>query len=271
MDLAMPEPLVECPSCGHEVPAGKFCKLCGESLPLIGNQESSEETRPPEEELVELTEETDQQTPPTLPHFEVVIDDMDPDSTAILLSQAELDVIDDELEQIIEQTRATRQALQLQQADKTILTMRAENLRDEFEKLKQRKHELAAVSQKLPLQTLLESLDKYEAKLEKLDEISGTLDKDVYQEQRTELVSILKELRSNLKGSIKTSKKWLKGIKKSLKAIQKEQSRLDAKFKIGDISRPKFEESEAKLKRALRVVDGGQKRLEELLGKAKKR
>jgi exonuclease VII small subunit len=267
----MPEPLVKCPSCGHEVPVGKFCKICGESLPSMEMDESSTEVTSSNEEIAETDVQPIETPPPALPHFDIAIDDMDHDSSAILLSQAELEVIDDELKRIIEQTRATRQALQLQQADKSLLTLRAETLRDEFERLKQRKHELASVKQKLVLQQLLEALDTYESKLTKLEEISGTLDKEVYREQREEILGNLKNLRSNLKSSIKTAKKWSKGINSSLKTIQKERSRLDAKFKIGDISRQKYEESITRLERAVRVIEGGQQRLDELLGTAMKR
>lgn len=267
----MPESLVECPSCGHEVPVGKFCKICGEPLPSREIEESSTEATKSNDEIAELDSQPIEIPPPILPHFDIAIDDMDHDSSAILLSQAELEVIDDELERIIEQTRATRQALQLQQADKSLLTLRAETLRDEFERLKQRKRELTAVKQKLVLQQLLEALDTYESKLTKLEEISGTLDKEVYREQREEILGNLKNLRSNLKNSIKTAKKWSKGIKSSLKALQKERSRLDAKFKIGDISRQKYDESVAKLERAMLVIKGGQRRLDELLGIAMKR
>ncbi len=266
----MPESIVECPSCGHEVPEGKFCKICGEPLPSIETDQSSTDIIRSNEEFVETDSKLDEIAAP-LPHFDVIIDDMDHDSSAILLSQAELEVIDDELERIIEQTRATRQALRLQQADRTLLTQHAETLRDEFERLKQRKHELTSVKQKLVLQQLLEALDTYESKQTKLDEISGTLDREVYHEQREEIMTNLKNLRSNLKSSIKTAKKWSRGIKSSLKALQKEKSRLDAKFKIGDISRVKYEESMARLERAMRVIEGGQRRLDELLGIAMKR
>lgn len=267
----MPEPLIECPFCGHEVPEGAFCKLCGKPLPTSEKEDLPIDSSTTDHEFSDIPEASNDIASPTLPHFEIVMDDMDYESSSILLSKAELIVIDDELDHIIEQTKATRQALQLRQADRDVLTERAENLRNEFERLKQRKRELTAVSQKLVLEQLLEALDKHEARLTKLEAISGTVDKDVYNEQRTEILSILKELKSNLKNAIKTGKKWSKGIKKTLKALEKEQSRLDAKFKIGDISRMKYDESKAKLERSIRVIEGGQKRLDELLGIATKR
>lgn len=267
----MPEPLIKCPSCGHEVPEGKFCRLCGEPIPLIEIKKSIEESTSSNDEISTDKEENLDVTKPSLPHFEITIDDIDYESSAILLSKAELEVIDDELDRIIGQTKATRQALQLQQADRDVLIVRAESLRNEFESFKQRKRELTTITQKLVLEQILDAIDKHDERLSKLDEVSGTLDKEVYIEQREEILGILRELKSNLKNIVKTSKKWSKGIKKTLKTLDKEMSRLDAKFKIGDISRSKYEESRKKLERAIRVIEGGQRNLDELLDIAMKR
>ena len=266
----MPEPLVACPSCGLRVPEGKFCKLCGE--PLI----QSEKENIPEHNLEleteqTITEEIQESEPSSLPHFEVTIEDMHYDAAAILLARAELIVIDDELDKMIEKIKATRQALQLQQADKSVLTARAETLRTEFEQTKARRRELISVKEKLVLEQILASLDKHEARLSKLEEIAGTVDKEVYKEQRIEILQTIKELRSNLKEAIKTGKKWSKGINKTLKVLDKEMSRLDAKFKIGDVSRSKYEISKAKIERGIRVLTGGQQRLDELLRIAEKK
>ena len=266
----MPEPLVACPSCGLEVPEGKFCKLCGEPLP-----ESEKEILPEHEfdhdQETDVLDEIQQVEPSSLPHFEVTIEGMHYEAGAILLSHAELIVIDEELDRIIEKTKATRQALQLQQADKTVLTARAETLRTEFEQTKTRRRELISVKEKLVLEQILEALDKHEQRLAKLEDISGTVDKEVYKEQRVEILQTIKDLRSNLKDAIKTGKKWSKGIKKSLKILDKEMSRLDAKFKIGDVSRSKYELSKGKLERGIKVVTGGKERLDELLRLAEKR
>jgi len=266
----MPEPLVTCTSCGLEVPEGKFCKLCGEPLTLSEINPIPEHDIEQEQEM-NFSEEISEIEPVSLPHFEVTIEDMSYEAAAILLAHSELIVIDDELDKIIEKIKATRQALQLQKADKAVLTTRAETLRSEFEKTKTRRRELTSIKEKLVLDQLLEALDKHEDRLTKLEEISGTVDKDVYKEQRIEILDTIKELRSNLKSAIKTGKKWAKGISKTLKILDKEMSRLDAKFKIGDISRPKYETSKVKLERATKVVTGGQKRLDELLKMAGKR
>jgi len=266
----MPEPLVACPSCGLEVPEGKFCKLCGEPL-----TQSEREIEPDHEIVLDqdlgFSEEIQEIEPVSLPHFEVTIENMHYEAGAILMAHAELSVIDDELDKMIEKIKATRQALQLQQADKSVLTTRAEALRTEFEQTKNRRRELTSVKEKLVLEQILDALDKHEARLSKLEEISGTVDKEVYKEQRIEILQTIKDLRSNLKEAIKTGKSWSKGIKKTLKTLDKEMSRLDAKFKIGDVSRPKYETSRAKLERCIKVVKNGQKRLDELLRLADKR
>jgi hypothetical protein len=266
----MPDPLVTCPSCGLEVPEGKYCKLCGEPL-LEREEEPIPDLAEEHEEEANISEEIQDVEPTTLPHFEVTIEDMPYESAAILLAGAELTVIDEELDKLIEKIKATRQALQLKQADKAVLTARAETLRTEFEKAKTRRRELISVTEKLVLEQILDALDKHEERLEKLEEISGTVDKDVYKEQRVEILQTIKDMRKNLKDAIRTGKKWSKGISKTLKKLDKEMNRLNAKFKIGDISRPKFEESKARLERAILVVTGGKKRLDEVLKLARKR
>lgn len=266
----MPEPLVACPSCGLKVPEGKFCKLCGEPL-MQSEREPLPERNVVLEPELDITEEIQEIEPSSLPHFEVTIEDMHYDAAAILLAHAELIVIDDELDRMIEKIKATRQALQLQQADKSVLTTRAEALRTEFEQMKVRRRELISVKEQLVLEQILDALEKHEARLSKLEGIASTVDKEVYKEQKIEILQNIKDLRSDLKGAIKTGKKWSKGIAKTLKILDKELSRLDAKFKIGDVSRSKYEISKAKIERGIKVVTGGQQRLDELLERAEKK
>ncbi|MBN2229602.1 MAG: hypothetical protein JW779_08390 [Candidatus Thorarchaeota archaeon] len=269
----MPEVLVVCPSCGKEVPEGKFCNICGELLPPLQDDigSRSEDVTSTQNHDMISTEDKAPLEPLSLPHFDVVIEDMPYEAAVILLSSSELVEIDKELDRIIEQTKATRQALQLQQADRTVLTARAETLRQQFEKTRERRRELISVKDRLVLEKILEALDKQEARLSKLDEIAGTLDKEVYQEQRVEILHAIKDLRMNLKEATKSGTKWSKGIKTTLKKLGKELNRLDAKFKIGDVSREKYEESTSRLERSVRIVEGGLKRLDESLSIARKR
>ena len=270
----MPEQLIECPFCSHEVPNGKYCNLCGQPLHSGDSSDFSEIedsfTSHPAE-TAEMQEENTSSEPISLPHFDVVIQDMPYEAAVILLSGAELVVLDDELDRIIEQTKATRQALKLRQADKAVLTERAGVLRDEFERAKQRKRELTSVKEKLVLETILDALDKHEARFSKLEGIAGNLDKDVYEEQRIEILQTIKDLRAKLKEANKLGNKWSKGIKNTLKTLQKEMNRLDAKFKIGDIPRDQYESSKARMERGVRIIEDGQKRLDELLELTKKR
>lgn len=266
----MSDTLVTCPFCGLEVPEGRYCKICGKPLDVeesIGPPDVESQT----EEKLDSTTLPIQPERADLPYFDITIEDMDNEAAIVLLSRSELDVVDMELDSIIERTKATRQALQLQQANKDVLTARAEELRGEFEKTKSRRRELAAVSTPLVMERLLDALDRDEERLEKLEAISGTVDKDVSKEQRREILHSIKELRENLKIAIKTVKKWVKGTRKTLKDLDKELSRIEAKFKIGDISRNSYDSSKAKLERSIKIVEGGQKRLISLLKVAEKR
>ncbi|MGY5864937.1 MAG: hypothetical protein RTV41_10055 [Candidatus Thorarchaeota archaeon] len=263
----MSEPLVTCPFCNLEVPDGRFCKLCGKPL-------HTDDTPSPEPIDVgepEVPVDIEPVIKVSYPHFDVTIADMEYEAAIVLLARAELEVVDRELDILIDKTKATRQALQLQQADKSVLTARAEELRSEFEKTKSRRRDLKTVEMPLVLEQLLEALDTHEGRLSKLESISGTVDKDVYREQKTEIVDTLKELRRNLKNAIKTAKKWVSGIKKTVKRLEKEISRVNAKFRIGDISRDTFESSKYQLERNIRIVEGGKERLITLLRLAEKR
>ncbi len=266
----MSEPHVTCPFCGMEVPEGRFCKICGKPLDTEASLSSPEVESQFEEDLEPYVPPPEPEKM-VLPHFDVTVEDVEQMAAVVLLSRSELEVVDLELDNIIERTKATRQALQLQQADKHILTARAEELRGEFEKAKSRRRELTSVSAPLVLEKLLDALDKDEERLSKLEAISGTIDKDVYKEQRVEILNALKELRVNLKQAIKTAKQWVKGIKKTLKKLDKDVSRIEAKFKIGDISRDSYDSSIAGLRRSIKIVEGGQERLVSLLRTAEKR
>lgn len=266
----MSEPHITCPFCGLEVPEGRFCKICGKPLDTM-DPRSSPEVEPQFEVDMEhhvIPPESERIVPP---HFDVTVEDMAHEAAVVILSRSELEVVDQELDNIIERTKATRQALQLQHADKQLLTARAEEIRDEFEKTKSRRRELTVVSTQLVLEKLLDALDKDEERLAKLEAISGTVDKNVYKEQRVEILHSIKELRVNLKQAIKTAKQWVKGIEKTLKKLDKEVSRVEAKFKIGDISRDTYDSSIARLKRSIRIVKGGQERLLSLLRIAENR
>ncbi len=266
----MSDSLVTCPSCGLDVPEGRYCKICGKPLDIGDSTSPSQEESLPEKKLDFIVPPIEAEKV-ILPHFDISIEDMEKEAAVILLSRSELDVVDMELDNIIERIKATRQALQLQKANKQVLTVRAEELRAEFEKTKNRRRELAAVSGSIVLESLLDALDKDEKRLTKLEEISGTLDKAVYKEQRTEMLSSIKEIRENLKAAIKTAKKWVKGIKKTLRDLDKDMNRIEAKFKIGDLSRNSYNSTKAKLERNIKIVEGGQERLISLLRTAEKR
>ncbi|MFW9982225.1 MAG: hypothetical protein ACFFE3_09975 [Candidatus Thorarchaeota archaeon] len=265
----MSESFVLCPFCNLEVPDGRYCKLCGKSLhsedsPYPETPDNNDEEKP-------LSLDVEQVTKVSFPHFDITISDMEYEAAIVLLARAELEVVDLELDILIDKTKATRQALQLKQADKSVLTARAEELRSEFEKTKSRRRELKKVEDKLVLEQILEALDIHEGRLSKLESISGTVDKDVYNEQRAEILNTLKELRKNLKNAIKTAKKWINGIKTTLKRLEKEISRVNAKFRIGDISRDTYETTKYRLERNIRIVEGGKERLATLVRLAEKR
>lgn len=257
--------LVLCPNCGQEVPERKYCNICGSELPTKAPPDPPTETLRVDDGL----EESDESTGFEMPPFDVIVEDMPAKAAAILLSRVELEVINGELERVINHTKATRQALRLKQADREVLTKRAEELKEEFERLRERKQSLTKVRAVLQLESLLNDFDHQEKRLVKLKEIEGSVDKDVFREQRAEIIEKMESLKYGLKRAVNDAKKWRKGITKTERKLEKELSRLDAKHKIGDISRHTYDSSTYRTRRSMRLLKGGANRLDNLLERAK--
>lgn len=267
----MTNDLVNCPSCGIDTPEGRFCKFCGK--PLSENEESPVDdfAENDVDDAFDLDEAVSEPEDISYPSFGFVIDSMDDKSLAVLFSQAELGVLNSELDGIIEKIRATRQALELEHADKEILATRALELKDQFEKTKIRRDELNQVLGDLPVKRTFDDLELQEGKLAKLEEIEKSLDSIVYEEERTKILIKLKTLRKDLKSAVKTSKQWNKGMNKKLKEFRRELSRLDAKLKIGDISRSAFDTQKQEIDRCIRIIELGKTSLEHMIDVASKK
>lgn len=256
----MSDALVVCPSCGMEVREGRYCSKCG--TPLHEHQESV---------LYKVEEpQVNSKESGPVPDFDVIIEDMDRDSMVKLLARAELEVIAIALDAMIEQIQATRAALKLSESDKKTLALRAEELRERFDKTKSRRIELSAVEGKIPLEVFTTDLDTQEEKLLRLKEIKGTLDSEVYEEQRQSLLYSIKFLRAQVKAARKTSKRWLKSIDKQQKVSERELSRIEAKHKIGDISSSTYATSKQRLEHGLAMLTRASKLLDEAISASEK-
>lgn len=277
--LSMPYDLVLCPSCESEVPDGVYCKFCGKPLHA---QDTTDEVKQETEKMSssELAGELPDSPPSAidepeevlmLPSFNFSIEKMDDRSAAILFSGAELEVLNKELDVLIEKIRATRQALDLEHADKDLLASRALELRDSFDKTKQRRDELNQVTGVLKLRSILDDLETCKVKISKLDEIEKTLDSVVYEEEHSTLSNQMKNLQKELKTSTKSAKQWIKGMEQKLKGLRRELSRLDAKLKIGDISVRAFDDKKYRTERSIGIIERGQSILEKLTNFAREK
>ncbi|MFW9846132.1 MAG: hypothetical protein ACFFD6_05265 [Candidatus Thorarchaeota archaeon] len=261
----MSEENVVCPACGDVVPIGRYCKSCGERLPVP-------ETPHLEEPTSIYTSEPDLQEEEEfsqLPQFDMSVDEMDSVTFARVMSRAELQVIQKELDDLIGQIQATRQALQLKQADKALLTARAEQLRISFDRTKKRREELRSGAGKIPLEKKYERFKEFEEKLSKLEDAEDSLDSAVFKEQRDRIISTLKALKKDLKSSIKNAEKWLKNMKKTRRTLDRDSSRLDAQYRIGDISAHNYEESKARIEKSIQALEIGRTILDEIIENAK--
>ncbi|MFX0108969.1 MAG: hypothetical protein ACFE7R_11845, partial [Candidatus Hodarchaeota archaeon] len=215
---------IVCPSCGNEVPIGRFCKSCGESLEsMISPLETTES-----EVEASISRTRTESFPPTLPDFGFIAEEFEPLEFAILMSRAELVVIRGELDSLIEQIQATRQALKLNEADKGILGDRADDLRRTFDSSKRRREELLRFKDELPLERILDIIREQNEKLSKREEMKESVDKSVYKEQIVQISDATKESKKKLKTDIKTAEKWAKSLQKIRQTLERTSSRLDA-------------------------------------------
>jgi len=270
----MSRALVVCPSCGAEVAHARFCTSCGKPLSgvsrLDGSTVSSLPTTPTDLLPSVLTAASNADKQP-IPDFGVTVEDMDQRALSVLMAKAELEVIDRDLDELIRQIQATRQALSLKNADRVVLTARAETLRAVLDRTKSRRAELMSIKGPLTIETVLSELASEESKLSKLEQLEGSVDAQVYDEQYEDLIASIKKLKKELKGAVKEACEWLKGMSKKTKELRREASRLDARHKIGDISTKVFEESRSKVDRSIEVLEGGQRALETILTMAERK
>jgi DNA repair exonuclease SbcCD ATPase subunit len=197
--------------------------------------------------------------------FGIVLSGVDMSLLGPILARIELSIINSELEEIIEQSRATRHALSLQQADKQILASRAEDLKDSLDNLKSRRKDLERVSSFLVIEEVVDKLNSMKQKLTKLQEIKGTLDRDVFKEQHQKITSEIKRLKSMAKDEMKRLQRWLKEIKKVEKELRKASSKIEARYKIGDISMQAYDLSMVENKRQSAILKRTRLELDEII------
>ncbi|MDF1539110.1 MAG: hypothetical protein P1Q69_09410 [Candidatus Thorarchaeota archaeon] len=270
----MSDDLVVCPSCEQEVPDGKFCKLCGkllhESAPDSDREVSPDSTSIVEDLFADDDDLDEVSSSASYPDFNFTINGMDPESMAILFSEAELVGLNKDLDVLIYEISATRQALDLEHADKDLLVARAQSLRTAFDSTKARRSELRDIQGELPLTRALANLEKQVAKMKKLKEVEKKIDESVYEEEKTKLLLRIKSFRKDLKSSLKSSKQWLKGMKSESKRLRREKSRLEAKLKIGDISQTAYDTKMKETMKSLDIIERGSETLEKVVRLAEK-
>ena len=64
--------------------------------------------------------------------------------------------------------------------------------------------------------------------------------------------------------------KWHKSMKKARRSIEKDSSRLDAKYKMGDMSASTYDDAKARIERSLMVLEVAREMLDEIIENAKK-
>ncbi|MHA1485194.1 MAG: hypothetical protein ACTSPR_07750 [Candidatus Thorarchaeota archaeon] len=259
----MSDKLVVCSSCGDEVPEGRFCKSCGRPLHEHSDLIDIDEYAPPL--ILPISD-----APLRLPKFGVIVKEMDEKALCSLLSRAEISVLDGELDSLIEEIQATRQALRLEHADKGALASRAEHLRETLEAAKGRRSELLEVRWTLRIEQIIEELDSLKSKISKLKDMRSSLEKEVYQEQGERITKMSKVLKKEFGPAKKEARGWFKRMIKAQKELLREGNRLDAKHKIGDLSDRIYRESKSEVDRSLGILEGGLEILRGIMKTAEK-
>lgn len=265
--------LVSCPHCMAEVPAGRFCNSCGKPLEKDAGKSrilTDEEHQAALEAVYAEVEEPEAVEEVHYPEFHFIIDGMDRRNIAILFSKSELKVLDRELDRIIAEISSTRQALDLTHADKDLLKARAADLKREFDETKSRRMKLRAAEGDIPLKTIMGHLTTQESKLDKLESAEKTLDPVVFEEEKKRLEVRIKNLKKDLRETIKVSKQWIKSMDNEIKRLRREQSRLDAKLKIGDVSQAAYDSKMKDVVSSIVIIEGGKRTLEEIIQLAEK-
>ncbi len=216
-----------------------------------------------------MVEQPLEETAPVV-DFGIVLSGVDMSLLGPVLARIELGIINSELEEIIEQSRATRHALSLQKADKQILAARAEDLKDSLDDLKSRRKDLERVHSSLVIEEAVDKLESMKQKLTKLEEIKGTLDRDVFKEQHQKITSEIKRLKSRAKDELKRLQRWLKEIKRAEKDLRKASSKIEARYKIGDISKSAYELSMFENRRQSAILERTRLELDEITTNTKK-
>ncbi len=269
----LPDNLVDCPHCSAKVPSGRFCSECGKPLNKAVDDEPEAVLEAHRAELDKIYEEIEEphiSEHLSYPEFQFSIDGMDSQTMAIIFARAEMKVLDEELDRIIAEISSTRHALDLEHADKDLLISRARDLRHELDEAKSRRAKLRSVEGEIPLKNTLSQLMIQTAKLEKLKSAEKTLDPVVFQEEKKRLQMKIKYLQKDLVSALKTSKQWLKSMDNEIKRLRREISRLDAKLKIGDVSQTAYDSMNRELSKAISIIEGGKRSLEETITLAKK-
>ncbi|TFG12891.1 hypothetical protein EU537_07955 [Candidatus Thorarchaeota archaeon] len=264
----MPEEFVDCPKCGHRALVGKYCSHCGYLIADNSDAMNIHDTSASGEYSDGAASASSQKNVPI--EFGFDIGEMDDEQQTLLFANAELDVIDSELESLIERIKSTRQALDLPSSDKAVLAKRTDNLQRELNAIKTRRGDLVGESGQLNLARLLEVIEKEQDKLDRLKEAKDTIDKAVFTEEKKEIEKNIDILKKNIDNEVKLAKKWIKGMKKELRALNKEKTRLEAKLKIGDVSVAIYESRRNEIGRKIEIIQGGMNSLNELLDTARK-
>ncbi|MFO7835641.1 MAG: hypothetical protein R6V83_03225 [Candidatus Thorarchaeota archaeon] len=193
-----------------------------------------------------------------------VLSGMNENSREALLSRAERIVLNRELDRLTEEIVATRQALQLENADKQFLADRAKELGDRLKHIKNRQRELEHTTGEILLEKMIKSTKRMHNNRPKLPGVFSSL-KDSSPLKTNGFGKMdPSELDVELAKETDCMKGCIESLKDAAQKLAKQEVQLRAKYDIGDISRSRFLTAHSEIRRNLAILKISEEILDQL-------
>lgn len=193
---------------------------------------------------------------------------LDEESQKALFSKAERVVLSHELDKLTEEIVATRQALQLENADKQFLAGRAKELSDRLKSIKKRRRELENSTYELRLEKLIEIASKPNHARPKMPGISSSGEYEQSQDHDDFTTMGSSQFREVLDTEIEKVKASIDALENTAQQFMDQESELRAQYDISDISRSQFLAQHSDIRKRIDILHTGREILERKLKQA---
>ncbi|MBD3157752.1 MAG: hypothetical protein GF309_03090 [Candidatus Lokiarchaeota archaeon] len=187
--------------------------------------------------------------------YEDIFSDLNEESREALISRAEQIVLDRELDRLTEEIVATRQALQLENADKMLLGTRARTLATRLKNIRKKRKSLANVDIKLRIEILIEAVRKTsQTRLEippasRRNKDSETL--STYDITKMDSSTI----KQHLKQEVETLEQCIHRMANAIQNLRNEETELRARYDIDSLARFHYFRQRDEIRREIEILE----------------